>query len=62
LNNSLNQAIIIRSFFSKGGFLSFQAGAGIVINSTEDGELKEVNNKLDALRTALQRALTYDKF
>ena len=62
LNSSLNQAIIIRSFFSKGGFLSFQAGAGIVINSTEDGELKEVNNKLDALRTALQRALTYVKF
>ena len=62
LNGSLNQAIIIRSFFSKGGTLSFQAGAGIVINSSEDGELKEVNNKLDALRTSLKRALTYVKF
>ncbi len=62
LNGSLNQAIIIRSFFSKGGALSFQAGAGIVINSTEEGELKEVSNKLDALRTALKKALTYIKF
>jgi anthranilate synthase component I len=62
LNGSINQAIIIRSFFSKGGTLSFQAGAGIVINSTEEGELKEVNNKLDALRLALERAMTYIKF
>jgi anthranilate synthase component I len=62
LNGSLNQAIIIRSFFSKDGTLSYQAGAGIVINSTEEGELKEVNNKLDALRTGLEKALTYTKF
>ncbi len=62
LNGSLNQAIIIRSFFSREGTLSFQAGAGIVINSTEDGELKEVNNKLDALRLALKRAVSYVKF
>ena len=59
LNGSLNQAIIIRSFFSKGGMLSFQAGAGIVIDSSEEGELKEVNNKLDALRISLKKALTY---
>lgn len=62
LNNTLNQAIVIRSFFSKGGYLNFQAGAGIVINSTEEGELNEVTNKLDALRTALKRAITYIKF
>jgi anthranilate synthase component 1 len=62
LNGSLNQAIIIRSFFSKNGTLSYQAGAGIVINSTEEGELKEVNNKLDALRIALKKALNYIKF
>ena len=62
LNGSLNQAIIIRSFFSKGGILSFQAGAGIVINSSEEGELKEVNNKLDALRVSLQKALNYINF
>jgi anthranilate synthase component I len=62
LNGTLNHAIIIRSFFSKGGILNFQAGAGIVINSTEDGELKEVSNKLDALRTSLEKATTYVKF
>jgi len=59
LNGSLNQAIIIRSFLSKDGYLNFQAGAGIVINSTEDGELNEVSNKLDALRTSLKKAVTY---
>lgn len=62
LNGSLNHAIIIRSFLSKNGFLVYQAGAGIVINSTEDGELNEINNKLDALRTALKRASDYEKF
>ena len=61
LNGSLNQAIVIRSFLSKGGYLNFQAGAGIVINSSEDGELNEVTNKLDALRTALKKAITYVK-
>jgi anthranilate synthase component 1 len=61
LNGSLNQAIVIRSFLSKGGCLNFQAGAGIVINSSEDGELNEVTNKLDALRTALKKAITYVK-
>ncbi len=62
LNGSLNQAIVIRSFLSKGGYLNFQAGAGIVINSSEEGELNEVSNKLDALRTALKRAINYVKF
>jgi anthranilate synthase component 1 len=33
--------------------LFYQAGAGIVINSTEEGELQEVNNKLAALKKAL---------
>lgn len=61
LNGSLNQAIVIRSFLSKGGYLNFQAGAGIVINSSEDGELNEVTTKLDALRTALKKAITYVK-
>lgn len=62
LNGSLNQAIVIRSFLSKGGYLNFQAGAGIVINSSEEGELNEVSNKLDALRTALKRAINYAKY
>jgi anthranilate synthase component I len=62
LNGTLNHAIIIRSFFSMQGILNFQAGAGIVINSDEEGELKEVNNKLDALRMALEKAETFVKF
>lgn len=62
LNGSLNHAILIRSFLSRGGYLNFQAGAGIVINSSETGELNEVSNKLDALRTALKKAVTHIKF
>jgi anthranilate synthase component I len=62
LDKSLNQAIMIRSFFSRDGYLNFQAGAGIVINSSEEGELNEVSNKLDALRTAMKRANNYIKF
>ncbi len=61
-NGSLNHAIVIRSFLSREGYLNYQAGAGIVINSTEEGELNEVSNKLDALRTAMKRATNYVKF
>jgi len=53
LNNVVNLAIAIRSFVSKNNTLFYQAGAGIVINSTEEGELQEVNNKLAALKKAL---------
>ncbi|WP_372745618.1 anthranilate synthase component I family protein [Lutibacter sp.] len=53
LDNSVNLAIAIRSFVSKNNTLFYQAGAGIVINSTEEGELQEVNNKLAALKKAL---------
>lgn len=60
-NGSINHAITIRSFLSRNGYLNFQAGAGIVINSTEEGELNEVNNKLDALRTAMRKANSNDK-
>lgn len=62
LDGSLNHAIVIRSFLSREGYLNYQAGAGIVINSTPDGELNEVANKLDALRTAMKRATNYGKF
>ena len=62
IDGSLNHAITIRSFLSRNGYLNFQAGAGIVINSTEEGELNEVNNKLDALRTAMKKANSYDKY
>jgi len=53
LDNSVNLAIAIRSFVSKNNTLFSQAGAGIVMNSTEEGELQEVNNKLAALKKAL---------
>jgi anthranilate synthase component I len=59
LNGSLNHAIIIRSFLSREGTLSMQAGAGVVINSNEEGELKEVANKLDALHLALEKASSF---
>ncbi len=52
-NGDLNHAIMIRSFLSKDGKLYYQAGAGIVIDSDEEKELQEVNNKLAALKKAL---------
>lgn len=55
-NNSLNHAIMIRSFLSKGNRLYYQAGAGIVAASDEESELQEVNNKLAALKKALEIA------
>ncbi len=57
-NGNLNHAIIIRSFLSKGGTLTRQAGAGIVIGSREEGELQEVNHKLAALKKAIVLAET----
>jgi len=56
LDNSVNLAIAIRSFVSKKNTLYYQAGAGIVMKSTEEGELQEVNNKLAALKKALTLA------
>lgn len=58
LNGTLNQAITIRSFVSRNGELWFQAGGGIVAASNEDYELQEVNNKLGALRKAIEIAET----
>ncbi len=57
-NGDLNHAIMIRSFLSKGNLLIRQAGAGIVIDSDEEKELQEVNNKLAALEKALSLAET----
>ncbi len=53
---SLNHAIMIRSFLSRGGELSYQAGAGIVVDSSPENELNEVNAKLGALRSAVKQA------
>ena len=56
LDGSLNQAITIRTFVSRNGELWFQAGGGIVAKSDVDYELQEVNNKLGALRKAIEKA------
>ena len=55
-DNSLNHAIMIRSFLSKGKTLYYQAGAGVVADSKEENELQEVNNKLAALKKAIEIA------
>lgn len=57
-DGSVNHAITIRSFLSKNNTLFFQAGAGVVVNSNEENELQEVNNKLGALKQALVLAET----
>lgn len=56
LNGDFNQAIMIRTFLSHANRLVYQAGAGIVAKSDPKTELQEVNNKLMALRTALNLA------
>jgi anthranilate synthase component 1 len=52
-DRTLNHAIIIRSFLSKNKTLYYQAGAGVVADSSEENELQEVNNKLAALKKAV---------
>jgi len=55
-NGILNHAITIRTFLSKNSKLFYQAGAGIVVQSVEESELQEVNNKLGALKKAIEMA------
>ncbi len=55
-NGDFNHAIMIRSFLSKDNSLFYQAGAGVVAKSSTESELQEVNNKLAALRSAIQLA------
>ncbi len=55
-DGQLNQAITIRTFVSRNGELWFQAGGGIVAKSNVEYELQEVNNKLGALRKAIETA------
>jgi len=56
LNGDINQAILIRSFMSKNNTLFYRAGAGVVEKSVEESELKEVDNKIGALRAAIKLA------
>ena len=53
---NINQAITIRTFVSRNNELWFQAGGGIVAKSNVENELQEVNNKLGALRKAIELA------
>lgn len=56
LNGNMNQAITIRTFVSRNNELWFQAGGGIVAASQDEYELQEVNNKLGALKKAIDMA------
>lgn len=53
-----NHAIMIRTLLSKGNTLILQAGAGVVAASQPESELQEVNNKLNALKSAIEMAST----
>lgn len=55
-NGSCNHAIMIRTFLSRNNTLIYQAGAGIVAASKPKSELQEVNNKLGALKKAIEFA------
>ncbi|WP_346239462.1 anthranilate synthase component I family protein [Niabella insulamsoli] len=55
-DGSCNQAIMIRTFLSRNNTLFYQAGAGIVSASVPESELQEVNNKLGALKKAIEAA------
>lgn len=55
-DGELNQAIMIRSFCSRGNQLHYRAGAGIVASSSPENELREIDHKLKGLRTAIQKA------
>lgn len=57
-NGSCNHAIMIRTFLSRNNTLTYQAGAGVVAASQPESELQEVNNKLNALKKAIQLAQT----
>lgn len=57
-NGNCNHAIMIRTFLSKDNTLVYQAGAGIVAKSDPASELQEVNNKLGALKKAIEIAQT----
>lgn len=56
LDKTFNHAIFIRSFLSYKNELTYQAGCGIVTKSDAKLELKEVTNKLEALRKAIDLA------
>ncbi len=54
-NLDTNMAIVIRSVLSKNNVLHYRAGAGVVLDSVPEREVREVHHKLNAIRTALKR-------
>src|SRR5436189_655189 len=58
-DGSCNHAIMIRTFLSSNNTLTSQAGAGVVVASKPESELQEVNNKLGALKKAIEKAETF---
>ncbi len=61
LTGDINTAITIRSILSQNGRLHYQAGAGVVVDSVPEKELKEVDNKLGALRKAIDLAEKFNR-
>ncbi len=57
-DGTCNHAIMIRTFLSRHNTLVYQAGAGVVAASVPENELQEVNNKLNALKKAIEIAET----
>jgi anthranilate synthase component I len=57
-DGSCNHAIMIRTLLSKDNTLFLQGGAGVVAASHPESELQEVNNKLNALKSAIAMAET----
>lgn len=55
-DGTCNHAIMIRTFLSRNNTLTYQAGAGVVSVSVPESELQEVNNKLNALKKAIELA------
>ncbi len=55
-NGDFNHAIAIRTFFSRDNTLYYRAGMGVVAKSDVESELQEINNKLAALRKAVDEA------
>ena len=55
-DGTCNHAIMIRTFLSRNNELVYQAGAGVVAASVPGNELQEVNNKLNALKKAIELA------
>lgn len=55
-SGEMNTAIVIRSVLSKNGYLHYRAGAGIVHKSKTESEYQEIQNKLGAVRRAIELA------